>query len=157
MKSTMGSSMPPCCQPAWSSTGNKSALNRLRGWPQRPESLHRLEQANWIKSSTGQLNSTRRSQYLHGSGNLGFLPKIVNASSSSPWRITATKQIQGAAKRQTWTSSGSEPGKCVALRQRHAFSVRSTQLQPHQGSGKGPRRYLTGYPLQHQPLPGPES
>ena len=70
MKFTMGPSMPPCCQPAWSSTGNKSALNRLRGWPQRPESLHRLERANWIKSSTGQLNSTRRSQYLHGSGNI---------------------------------------------------------------------------------------
>lgn len=141
MKSTMGPSMPPCCQPAWSSTGNKSALNRLRGWPQRPESLHRLEQANWIKSSTGQLNSTRRSQYLHGSGNLEFLPKIVNASSSSPWPITATKQIQGAAIKQTWMSSGSAPGKPAALRQRLVFSIRLTPLQRPQVSGKEQRLY----------------
>ncbi len=141
MKSTMGSSMPPCCQPAWSSTGNKSALNRLRGCSQRPESLHQLEQTNWIKSSTGQLNSTRRSQYLHGSGNLEFLPKIVNASSSSPWPITATKQIQGAAKKQTWMSSGSAPGKPAALRQRLVFSIRLTPRQRPQVSGKEQRLY----------------
>ena len=141
MKSTMGSSMPPCCQPAWSSTGNKSALNRLRGCSQRPESLHRLEQANWIKSSTGQFNSTRRSQYLHGSGNLEFLPKIVNASSSSPWPITATKQIQGAAKKQTWMSSGSASGKPAALRQRLVFSIRLTPRQRPQVSGKEQRLY----------------
>ena len=146
MKFTMGPSMPPCCRPAWSSTGNRSALNRLRGWPRRPESPHRLKQANWIKSSTGQLNSTRRSQYLHGSGNLEFPPKIVNASSSSPWPITATKQIQGDAKKQIWMSSGSAPGKPAALRQRLAFSIRLTPLQRPQVSGKEQRLYSIELP-----------